>query len=115
MSTKYQLIKTFAGIHTDSVNGARVSPDGRYLASISRDGSVATYDLVGGTFKRPRLIRKYPNGTSQSPAVAVTWGKTSSQLFVGFKDGQICSYERPIRSGVRVMTSCCMSTPPNQR
>ena len=100
MVTEYQLVKTFSTVHSNSVNVLVISSDGRYLASASKDGTVATYDLVGGwLFGTPRLVRKYEK--MDHPAVSLAWGMDSRQLFVGFKDGQVCAYQRPTHFGVR--------------
>ena len=100
MVKEYQLAKTFSTVHSNSVNALEISSDGRYLASASKDGTVAIYDLVGGwLFDTPRLVRKYEK--SDHPAVSLAWGMDSRLLFVGFMDGQVCAYERPTQFGVR--------------
>jgi WD40 repeat protein len=46
---EYVLANTFSGVHADSVNQIRVSPDGRYFASASEDEPVAEYLLMLGS------------------------------------------------------------------
>jgi WD40 repeat protein len=98
---EYVLANTFSGVHADSVNKIRVSPDGRYFASASEEGTVAVYDLTSGLlFGKAKFIRKYASPGPKSSAMALCWGRDSTELYVGFEDGTVCSYRRPTRSGV---------------
>ena len=104
-SYNYRLFKTLSGPQSDSVNALKADPSGRYLASLSKDGTVALFDLYGGRmFSSVRLVRKYK--ASDYAAVAVTWGSDSNQLFVGFSNGSIVVYNYPINSGVS--TNCIL-------
>jgi WD40 repeat protein len=102
---EYALVATFSGVHKDSINKIKVSPGGRYVASASEDGTIATYDLKGGLFfgGGVKPIRKYisASASANNPAISLCWGRDTTELYVGFLDGVVRAYRRPTESGVR--------------
>lgn len=99
----FQLVKTFDAVHSNTVNRLQLSQDGRYFASTSDDGSVAVYDLKPTTIwssvdPSPILIRQYE--PVMGIPMALCWlpdGKSVS-LLVGFEDGKIRLYKRPLQT-----------------
>ena len=96
-SVEYQLLKTFKGIVSDSVNALEFTSDGRYLAAGSEDGSVCVWNTRSG-----RLTRHYAREPSSVEALCWIERPNSPRvLLVGLRDGRVLRYERPARCIVR--------------
>ncbi|KAF8994448.1 hypothetical protein BDZ89DRAFT_1053312 [Hymenopellis radicata] len=92
---KYSLERTYAGLHQDSVSCLAFSPCGQFLASCGK-GRVCIYSV-----SRSKVIRYY-DIVDASP-VALTWGDTADDLYVGYSDGHLWQYQRPTQGGLRSM------------
>ncbi len=92
---KYSLERTYAGLHQDSVSCLAFSPCGQFLASCGK-GRVCIYSV-----SRSKVIRYY-DIVDASP-VALTWGDTADDLYVGYSDGHLWQYQRPTQGGVGIL------------
>ena len=80
-SSPYTVLTTLYG-HTNSINVVRSSPDGKYLASGSDDGTIIIYST-----KNWKAVKRYGN---LSPVTALAWHPTvPSTIIFGCQNGDV--------------------------
>lgn len=93
VSESYKLIKTFHGLHNNSVNSISVSVDGQYALSISDDGSLAIFQI--DPMRSVRLVHRVHPRQPVVAALCGCWSADNLQFFVGYADGRVWLFTNP--------------------
>ena len=94
-TTTWEVVATLRG-PINAVGDVRYSPDGKWLATTSRDGNVRLYDTAGWTLRRTLIGH-------EAPAYAVAWKRDSTQLVSGGNDGRAIVWEAATGRRIRTL------------
>ena len=98
-TTTWEVVATLRG-PINAVGDVRYSPDGKWLATTSRDGNVRLYDTAGWTLRRTLIGH-------EAPAYAVAWKRDSTQLVSGGNDGRAIVWEAATGRRIRTLRPAC--------